>query len=127
MMIKGVSDAQVADLIEKAADAWESGAIGWCRGRFADRRVPETATRVCSWGGLMRAAHGQADATVRDWLEARHEPVVLRALSAIEDHLSASGRDHGGSLATWNDFLAKDEQHVIEVFKETAKDLRNQS
>lgn len=113
---------QVAEILERAAENYEAEEVEWCRGALV--KAP-TALRVefsvCAWGALILAD-----------LQLRGEVINLRRLVGVSDRVVVTvahieNRLQHVLLASWNDQVVKDKQEVIDLFKETAKDVRNAS
>jgi NADPH-dependent glutamate synthase beta subunit-like oxidoreductase len=115
---------QVAELLEKAADALESGRIQWGKYTgFTNSKPPgtmcavETIEMVAIQMGLEEAHHQ------REWRTAR-STTSFKACTAVSLHVTkGQSKDH---LTAWNDTEARTLDEVVQAFKETAKDLRNQ-
>jgi len=110
-----------ADVLERAADGFESGRYGWIQG-ISHRRMRDGTDRYCSTGAL------HYEAGLRE-LEQYQEPerslrirVYRDADRALEKTIEFDG--HGG-VAGWNDHKAENLAEVIEKMKEAAKNLRN--
>lgn len=111
------SNARIAGVLERVADAWESGKLGWCQGRsfqYKNSRYEvseENVVAACSMGAIM--------------LEVGILNYFLRreVIGALREHLGDP--TDLWSVSTWNDEPGRTKQQVIDVFKETAKDLRN--
>ena len=115
-------DLEAADLLERTADALESGEIGWCKGRMVD-----AYGNVCASGAL-RKLSGSLDYIT---------PLAIRARELAEQHVPPTPRIKTDrvtgfvrivlqpNLAIWNDNVAKSVSDVVELFKHTAKEIRN--
>jgi len=113
-------DLEAADLLERAADALESGRLGWMQGRLVDH-----LGRVCAVGAL-RTVAGSVDRVTLATLRAvelveRRVPEVP-GLQADLDRIQLV---RTRNLVWWNDRVATDVNEVIELFKYTAKEVRN--
>lgn len=107
---------EVADLLEKVADAWESGQFGWCQRGSWLMNSDQEAVAGCAWGGLMWGAG------------VMHLTNLVRSAALQTDLYRARHQMNPETpLVLWNDLVAKDKQDVIDLFKNTAKDLRNQA
>jgi len=119
---------KVAEVLENCARDWRDGTIGWTQKAMArtgsgDRTsimYPEggmlnpTVTEVCSVGAVV-------------WQTKKMEDLFYAAKRALENRLgtrAVKGRYHLG-LLTWNDEPDRTVEEVIDLFEETAKDLRN--
>ena len=132
---------EIAEVLEKAADLYESETVEWCRGdllvtdasKYNERRSigssPMSATKllsVCAVGALMIAAEvdmvdyynvaGPYDSDHRARMK-----LVRTCRQLVVDKMNL-----GMGLEAWNDSVVKNKATVIEAFKETAKDLRNE-
>lgn len=135
--------SETADLLERAADLYESEQIDWCRGswgtsvNFNDSDTAVHGQFHCAEGALLRAAGfslEQIEASQRgvrlgeaaEVYELLATPVVRAGIEAVNGHL---GHYVGRRLYHYNDQLGARfaKQTLIQVFKETAKDLRNGS
>lgn len=139
----------VADLLEKAADLYESEQIDWCKGSWGTHRTydPDT-TGVregvfhCAEGALLRAAGYTMDQLIdaqtrfedkkdRNLKIERlmNDPLVHAAVVAVDRHEEWGRQDP--SLWYFNDNKldhtkpSEAKQQLITIFKNTAKDLRN--
>jgi len=126
----------VASVLETTADRFESGELLWYAGDF----------EVIGFDGLKRhcAIGGLCQVTGEDWNRA-NKPVVTAAAEAMRPHISRQVEDHlkresphsdwtnmdgypaENLVISFNDQVAKDMSEVVEVMKQAAKDLRNQS
>jgi hypothetical protein len=127
---------QTADDLEAAADLLESETVEWCRGALykctKDNDGGVEVTHVCAIGALNMAIGGLAflelpyggygPAEQRGW-----ERRFYSASSVLNDQLlkRLGQRVHQG-IPYWNDYEAVSRQEVIDLYKEAAKDLRNQ-
>jgi hypothetical protein len=126
--MSNVMVTQVADLLEKAADLYESEEIDWCQGGFYNQGEDELAisgskiTSACAWGALILAgfqneyhawaAAGGITASGTIW------KLVEQARVALEEGI-------GESVPYYNDWEATSKQEIIDRMKNVAKDLRN--
>lgn len=130
----GNLDLEAAQVLEDAADLYESERIDWCTGSWVEQtNRGEVATlSMCAEGALMKAA-GLKDATI--WAFEKHSQLrsdtfLRNADNAAYDRYTTAREmvdQHVGGVGVtgWNDELAGGKQGVIETFREVAKDLRN--
>ena len=158
-------NAEVADVLEKAADLYESEQIEWCQGnwqketlRFPNGSVThfhsgqgaamvlkdlggvEKIISMCASGALARAVgipvvwaqeiEGFEFRTLgtdeRRFLYSLAREAVLKKLRGESTNPFRPGDPYlTNNIPQWNDSKARSKQEVIDVFKETAKDLRN--
>lgn len=142
----------VAAILEKAADLYESEQIDWCRGAWGSPVRShgdiesgsfghENGQFHCAEGAILRAA----GYTMQDMLDAQvpnngypgidrltNDPGVKEAFRAVAHHLGHMIDEDEPKLWNLNDRMDaeqpdKAKQYLINVFKETAKDLRNKA
>ena len=162
-------NAEVADVLEKAADLYESEQIEWCQGSWQKERtrivnetgesiaayvqdgegqlgLPDVKLKVervismCASGALARAVgipvvwaqeiEGFEFRTLgtdeRRFLYSLAREAVLKKLRGESTNPFRPGDPYlTNNIPQWNDSKARSKQEVIDVFKETAKDLRN--
>jgi hypothetical protein len=127
----------VADILEATADRFESGELNWYQGDFVAVDLDGHTVGHCAIGGLCTV-------TGEDWGRA-NKPVVAAAAEAMRPHIFRQVQDHlkresplvdwvdmdvypaENLVITFNDQLARDVSEVVDVMKQAAKDLRNQS
>ncbi len=127
----------VAHVLETTADRFESGELNWYQGDFeAVDPLDGHVVGHCAIGGLCKVAG-------EDWGRT-NKPVVAAAVKAMRPHIAHQVEDHlkreaphdnwdasiypaENLVITFNDQLARDVSEVVEVMKQAAKDLRNQS
>lgn len=122
--------AQAAELLERAADGFESGRYYWTRGQYY-RNMFGTAA-YCSMGALAHE-NGQDNKSL-----SHVHPVLSAASRALAAQMSPDTRipawAHGGDVVvSFNDRTFYDDKgrkisrkpEVIEAMKQAAKDLRN--
>lgn len=121
------SNVEIAEVLERAADAWESERLGWCQNKsfeyeivgavvstYDHEIVPVKKTiAACSLGGIGLVTK---DSDLRI--------AVTDALGAATGFPELPW-DLGGAVVDWNDHPDRTKQEVIDKFKEVAKDLRN--
>jgi hypothetical protein len=119
---------EAADLLERAADGFESGRYYWTRGEYARSVFGNQA--YCSLGAL---AH-EAGLSVRQMKEEsflRHDSLTA-AVNSLAAVVRPGARAPGAAIAYWNDGgarhlgnVAANKSDVVEAMKRAAKDLRN--
>jgi hypothetical protein len=110
------SSTKIADVLERAADLYESGQYELHRGSFFNN--DQEAPGVCAIGALMLAA-GSSLVTGRLLHNLQTTILYWDATEVVERKIT------GYLLPTWNDAPGRTKQEVIDLFKETAKELRN--
>lgn len=129
------NDLETAQVLEDAADLYESEQIGWCTGTWVektDRGETETLS-MCAEGALMKAAGFD-----QEYIYSYGKYVLLQtdaylrnmdddAFRRYEGARRIVGDTVGYDIPPWNDELVAGKQDVIDVFREIAKDLRNQA
>lgn len=115
-------ELEAADLLERTADALESGKVRWCQGT-----MQAWDGRMCAVGALR-----QVGTEFKYFILDKLPPHVGYAHEQVEFYL---GKTQPGpftvvtepkrSLAGWNDHKARNVGEVIDVFKQTAKEIRN--
>lgn len=115
--------SEMADILEKAADLYESEQVDWCQGEWATKKGGVLS--VCAEGAIYLACGVE----VR-WL-LNNTPYTSRELMGRGDyvinHLSGVTRSRCSKrLHVWNDTDPEvTKSAVIELMKEQAKELRN--
>lgn len=100
---------EIADLLEQAADLLETE--GWCQMTL---RNPEGAR--CAVGALHKiSGNTRLKRAAQEWLAMRLNIFALANMYV------------GAQLVLWNDSPGRTIDEVIDLFKETAKDLRNEA
>jgi hypothetical protein len=119
---------EVAEVLEDCARAWRDGTIGWTQKTMArngsgdrvsimsDRLLNPTVTEVCSAGAIVWQIK-DANNLFYDAKRALEKKLVKRA---TERKLV-----YPFNLVLWNDEVGRTVEEVIDLFEETAKDLRN--
>jgi hypothetical protein len=132
----------VADVLEDAADLYESEQVDWCSGSWT--RDEARGLSVCASTALAMAcdlplpvAMAAGGSNLRDGGYQRivrvagfnsgavaETELYIQARVVLDDRMPKAI----SSVVLWNDSLpwVDGKQQVIEMFKETAKDLRNQ-
>jgi hypothetical protein len=118
---------QVAEVLENCARDWRDGTIGWTQKAMArngsgdrtsimyseDGTLNPTVAEVCSAGAVV-------------WQTRKMHDLFYAAKRALENKLGTypvMGLPYG--LLAWNDEPGRTVEEVIDLFEETAKDLRN--
>lgn len=164
-----LTNTEVADVLEKAADLYQSEQIEWCQGSWekesyhvkADLGVQayftsneavigammeeaqiafEKITSMCASGALARASGlpvlqaQEIESLVPRltlWPDNRNlyilarEAVLKTIRSQSTNPFRADDPYLTNNIPQWNDEKSRTKQEVIDVFRETAKDLRN--
>lgn len=138
----------VAALLEKAADLYESEQIDWCKGAWGSLTRLKEGSITSGWDtGQFHCAEGAilvaAGYTMREIIDAQtpnnghpnverlvKDPGVREAYRAVAHHLGLMINEDEPKIWNMNDRMdatepGKAKQYLINVFKETAKDLRN--
>ena len=131
---------QVAEILEKAAENYEAEEVEWCKGVvFKSPTASRVKFSVCAWGALIfadlqlrgevitpRRFVGPSDRVMATMVHIQNRLQHYLLASWNDQHyLLASWNDQHYLLASWNDLIVQDKQEVIDLFKETAKDMRN--
>jgi hypothetical protein len=117
-----ISNSEIAGVLENCARAWRDGAIGWTQKAMArdgsgdkvsimspdDGTLNPTVTEVCSAGAVV-------------WQTKKMDDLFYAARQALENRVA---KDRV-SVVYWNDQVGRTVEEVIDLFEETAKDLRN--
>lgn len=133
--------SETADLLERAADLYESERIEWCTGGWARPMFNGFKGQFhCAEGALLRAAGYtwiqvlDAGVGVMDLSDPTkicsliRRPEIQQAIRAVNGHI-VSKADGAAWLWNMNDGLSEKsaKQTLIEAFKDAAKELRNGS
>lgn len=118
-MIKG------AEILEAAADGWESGQYEWVRGAFQMpvERDGCTVMGFCSVGVLMYH-YGNREGT-QEATRALGKSIIDEIPTHVREDDPLSGAY--AFVPFWNDQVATDKADVVDRFKRAAKDLRNEA
>lgn len=117
-------EEEAAELLEKAADGFESGRYGWMQGN-AHGWDPEMGHTYCSVGALYHEAGLYAHRSMHR--EGAHnlyvaaEQQLARTLGVFGKGLSCA------DIPKWNDLPGRKVEEVIDKMKEAAKELRNRA
>lgn len=106
-----------ADLLEKVADDYESGKVGWRQD--GSRRVTKSGQEMCVVNALHLQCYVAGVELRKDSLR-QHQKTLGMALTTISAHNGAR------PVASWNDDPATTKELVIDTLKAAAKDLRNE-
>jgi hypothetical protein len=119
-----------AEILEAAADLYESEKIDWCKCNFFNSGETVANGRIisaCAWGAIVLAATGHEGLA---WKYILPGGVGGETVDAINNTVSIvnSRLDKKDlvRLPYYNDKIVNSKQEIIDLFKETAKDLRNQ-
>jgi hypothetical protein len=128
---------QMADALEQAADMYETEKVEWCDGTWFLEAEPDTDLKlsVCASTALgMACGLSMDEAQVLEAVYCQWTGMVTQGYELYVDTRLHVDRVLGSgdperilvTLPEWNDAGAKDKSQVIEMFKEIAKDLRNE-
>lgn len=144
-----VTREETADLLERAADLYESEQVEWCSKSWGVERLylwdsDEGRSRVqlgqfhCAEGAILRASGismeeiaklKSASARDEEVLSLLSGPEFLAATDAVAEYLGMERElnDTPRRIYNWNDSLARAsaKRTLIDAFKNTAKELRN--
>lgn len=138
-----LSDTEMADILERAADLYEAEQYGWCRESFCHKNFITGDLSICALTALALAAGfidhqhlGAAEVIVGDLV--RHEdPQLAQLADALQvpaccpTHKNLMERppcQQANKVMDWNDCVTREkEQEVIDLFKDAAKRLRNEA
>lgn len=146
-------DKTAADILEIAADLYESETVNWCQEAWVNpdltshfEGVYTSPDWVRDWEEMPNEAASQINACVMGALALAdgftwqqnmqlgteniigvHGSDQLReAVAALDSHLSEQGpEEYPSNIPFWNDAEGRTKDEVIEAIKETAKGLRN--
>jgi hypothetical protein len=138
--MKLVPDTQIADDLEAAAELLETEKIQWCQGSLStlefDADNKPQLTSVCAVGALGVVIAG-LDYMVGTFIRGVQEHLyrigperdrLNAARYAVSNYLIVHHEVfNSGDCVTeiWNDSAGRTREHVVDLFKNTAKDLRN--
>jgi len=140
--MKLVPDTQIADDLEAAAELLETEKIQWCQGSLStlefDADNKPQLTSVCAVGALGVVIAG-LDYMVSTFIRGVQEHLyrigperdrLNAARDAVSDYLVVHHQVSyllPGDCVTenWNDALGRTREDVVDLLKNTAKDLRN--
>lgn len=133
---------EIAEILEAAADQFESGQVGWGTGAYEvtgsyhrDENgkvqfTPFETPQYCAVGivrKVMRDRNPAVDPLIADhaaWVVAGHISQSLN-LPVARFEPGAELLKLGRQLPKWNDERGRTKEEVIEAFKLAAKDVRN--
>jgi hypothetical protein len=124
-----VSNADVAKVLEDAADLYESEKIEWCTRSWA--KLTDVTVSACAEGALLLAmGYNWAEVFSAASRLFSTDLLAQAASDSLLDHLNEGRTVMIDSVYRWNDRMmtrhpAEAKAQVIEAMKETAKDLRN--
>lgn len=135
--------SETADLLERAADLYESEQIQWCKVNWATPYSEDRSGQFhCAEGALLRAAGYSwkqvLDAQMKSSSAKKDDPDIIarmmrlpkiqQAIRAVNGH-TVHPQDNTAWLWDLNDRLTPDtaKEALIQRFKEAAKELRNGS
>jgi len=135
------TDAQVADDLEAAAELLETETVQWCQDRLGEYVDGDNhqlqLTSVCAVGAIAVVTRGldQFLTELYDdgdgiYLKKPGTERFHDARQAICDYLiTKRGLEVDEDIAAeeWNDASGRTREHVVDLFKSVAKDLRNRS
>lgn len=133
-----MDNTEIATVLEAAADLYEAEKIEWCQGQWLERQIDDDGKKVftmCAEGALMRAAGfnwNEVDQLSGDMITeyTPQVPRTQRAKALFEGAQEAlvkvieEGHDQVNVIG-FNDTHGRTKDEVIDLFKTTAKDLRN--
>lgn len=140
------SKNEIADILEKAADLYESETIEWCQG--AGYLYGHDKLSACAQGAILIASgtnkirygvpwHRDGESSYDWWgvvptteVRGEWERLLQRANIVLSElHRGIIDQDSSqariGGVPSWNDEKGRTKQDVIEAMKNRAKDLRN--
>jgi hypothetical protein len=127
-----IDNAAIADVIERAADLYESERINWCQGGFFNSNnddyplIKDSIVSACAWGAIILAsAEGNEQLALRLTFdgELQQTDPTWELATAAKKRLAA----HVGvaEVPGFNDERGRTKQEIIDAMKDTAKELRN--
>jgi hypothetical protein len=122
------SNSKIAEVLENCARAWRDGTIGWTQHVMArndsgekisimhlGRMLNPAVAEVCGIGAIV-------------WQTGDANGLFYAIKCEVEKRLArdaAEKRTFPFNLPSWNDDPSRTVEEVIDLFEETAKDLRN--
>lgn len=118
-----MSSLQVAEVLEKAAELYESEQYEWCQRTLAqyDKESPSRELVSLCASGALAIASGYWDG--RETTNTDLTPVYQDAYNALK--WAVLEKADGFTVEGWNDRANRTKQEVIDTMKETAKGIRN--
>lgn len=116
-----MSSLQVAEVLEKAADLYESEQYEWCQMTLAqyDKSPVRQLVSLCASGALAIASgYWDGRVTNSDLTSAYQDAYNALKWAVLE-------KADGFTVEGWNDRANRTKQEVIDTMKETAKGIRN--
>lgn len=132
-MSSSALNERIADTLDKAADLYESGKVDWCQGAYVSVDGVGVLS-VCASQALIMACGGTVQVLGNNGsyerslggVDIQYVDTVMGALGLPEAEFSGPWNER--RVIVWND---KDDvrtkQDVIDLFKNKAKELRNQA
>jgi hypothetical protein len=131
---------KAAELLETVADGFQSGQYEWVQGEYETVRGPKGYCSVGAlrshadrpWSHVVGESLGIALDAMRDVVENKVLDNELRTVDSVNAAWITRGHigkhlNSEGFVISFNDKIAKGPSEVIEVMKQAAKNLRNQS
>ena len=125
------NNTQIADVIDLAVENLEHCPWGQSSGRAADQKIcaEDAIWMAVRWGRVLTAKEYWT--TPSDALEGSEDleshVANLRLADVVTSRVRRSLGLSTSSLWQWNDAWGRTKQEVIDAFKATAKDLRNEA
>ena len=133
------TSTQIADDLEAAAELLETETVQWCQGQlggyeYGHDQQPQL-TSVCAVGAIAVVTRGldQFLTELKDDSIYLKKPGTERfhdVRQAVCDYLITKRGvqyDDDSVAEAWNDIPGRTREHVVDLFKSVAKDLRNHS
>jgi len=121
-----VDPSQYPDILERAADILESEKVPWCKGSyFNDGQLDaETIMSACALGALRLAMMEESQWNFGN-LVLPPEWMTDAEMEIDQEICYHADVELGESIAEFNDEPGTTRDQVVEIFKQVAKDLRN--
>lgn len=127
-----MNNLEMADTLERAADLYESEQVDWCQKTYY-RRVNNglegRIVSVCALGSIRLAlVDGNVDRLpgFAGRVDSSHFKNFAQIAGLVARRLHLREQVTYQDAAFWNDMPEREKQEVIDLFKEIAKDLRNE-
>lgn len=117
-----MNNDEIATLLETTADRYESGVYGWVRNFLCDDHKT-----FCSIGGLSYTARGEAHYELPEVAEAAKAMMKVIGIGPLAADPPAQPYVWENLLVNWNDKGATGLDHVVDVMKQAAKNLRSEA
>ena len=122
-----VNPLEIAEVLEACASDWREGTVDWCQGSYARDRngVPSAvdwpeATSFCAEGNITRVCDRKSS-----FIDLDHAVQLSdQAKYALSEQIHGSVTSYA-RIVRWNDADDRTKEQVIDMFEQTAKDLRN--